>query len=122
MIEKINGDYSEAGEAEKTKKIMRLNDSFRQTLHGGLVILTRGVQALGEDMVERILLAVRSFNKFEPGNDPYGEHDFEAVTVDGVKYFWKIDYFDNALSLHSPDASDPAVTARVMTIMKAEEY
>jgi Protein of unknown function (DUF3768) len=35
---------------------------------------------------------------------------------------FKIDYFDQNLSMHSPDPADPAVTQRVITIMLAEEY
>ncbi len=122
MPEKMNDDHSETGEVEKKEKIMSLNDLFRQTFQGGRVMITQGIQALGEDKVNRILLAVRNFSEFKSDNDPHGEHDFEAVTVDGIKCFWKIDYFDNELNHHSPDASDPAVTTRVMTIMKAEEY
>ena len=122
MAEKMNNDHSEKGEAEKTKKIMRLNDLFRQTFQGGRIIITQGIRALGEDKVDRILSVVQDFSEFKVGDDPYGEHDFGAVVVDGIKCFWKIDYLDNELSYYSPDASDPAVTTRVMMIMKAEEY
>jgi hypothetical protein len=42
--------------------------------------------------------------------------------ADGHTIFFKIDYYDETLSVHSPDAADPAVTKRVITIMLAEEY
>jgi hypothetical protein len=33
--------------------------------------------------------------------------------------FFKIDYYDEALAMHSPDPADPNVTQRVMTLMLA---
>jgi hypothetical protein len=42
--------------------------------------------------------------------------------VDGVGVLFKLDYFDRNLACHSPDASDPTGTQRVLTVMLAEEY
>ncbi len=69
-----------------------------------------------------VLEAVRSYSTFDETNDPYGEHDFGSFTIDGQLLFWKIDYYDIDLQMASPDPTDPAVTARVLTIMLAEEY
>ncbi|WP_152047148.1 DUF3768 domain-containing protein [Aureimonas psammosilenae] len=99
-----------------------LNDAFRRTFTGGQVMLTAGVAAL--DPAERlaVLDAVRSFDAFNSGCDPYGEHDFGAFECAGVKYFWKIDAYDRDYAYASPDPADPALTARVLTIMLANEY
>ena len=65
---------------------------------------------------------VQAFNDFNERNDPYGEHDFGAIEHDGQTVFWKIDYYDLDLSMHSPNPADATVTARVLTVMLAEEY
>ena len=99
------------------ERVAMLNDSFRKQ-NPGMYMLTRGVVDnldLGE-VVEK----VRSFDDFNEDNDPYGEHDFGSFTVSGVKIFWKIDYYDEALKGWcdplSPDCH------RVLTIMRADEY
>ena len=65
---------------------------------------------------------MRTFDDFSEDNDPWGEHDFGSFEHNGRTINWKIDYYDLALRFHSPDAADPAVTRRVLTIMLAEEY
>jgi Protein of unknown function (DUF3768) len=102
-------------------KIAALNDDFRQTTIGGRIVATRGVAMLPGALRARILDAVRRFDAFDEGNDPYGEHDFGAVTVDGVKVFWKIDYYDLALAFGSEHPEDPDQTVRVLTVMLPEE-
>jgi hypothetical protein len=106
----------------KTDTIRDLNDAFRRTFVGGAVVITSGVEAMSVDQRQSILAKIRSFDTFTTDNDPHGEHDFGAVEERNVRCFWKIDYFDRAMIAHSPDAADPSVTTRVLTIMLAEEY
>jgi hypothetical protein len=106
----------------KTDQIRTLNDQLRKHFVGGVAVITPGVAALGQDAVERIVQTIAVFDDFCHANDPHEEHDFGAFDADGQKIFFKIDYFDKALTCHSPDPSDPSVTERVITIMLAEEY
>lgn len=107
---------------ERTVKIACLNDSFRTTLTGGRLMVTRGVTGLDRQTQADILRAVKAFSVFTPDNDPHGEHDFGFVKVGGHDLFWKIDYYDPTLSHHTEDATNPDLTVRVLTIMLTEEY
>jgi hypothetical protein len=107
---------------EKTGRIRELNDQLRRTAIGGRIVVTPGIHALGTAGVCQMLVAVARFDNFTEDNDPWGEHDCAILTVNGRRVLFKIDYYDLDLQYHSPDASDPAVTQRVMTVMLAEEY
>ncbi len=102
--------------------IRHLNDQLRQSLAGGVLVMTAGVIALGQACQVTILQAVAAFDSFDQDNDPYGEHDFGALEIQGERLFWKIDYYDRDLSAYSPDPADPSITTRVLTIMLAQEY
>ena len=105
-----------------TDRIRELNDAFRRTFTGGRVVITRGIAALPTTDQAAILEKVRTHANFEPGNDPYGEHDFGAFDYRGIRVFWKIDAYDRALEHGSPNPADPGVATRVPTVMLAEEY
>lgn len=107
---------------EKVARIRYLNDLLRCQGIGGQVMVTAGIDALGPEAVVRIVKAVADFTDFNKDNDPHGEHDCARLTVGEHTILFKIDYFDRTLTVHSPDAADPAVTCRVMTIMHAHEY
>lgn len=105
---------------DTTQRIRNLNDQARQAFAGCRVMITQGIQA--QDDIDAIIRKVQQFDGFTQDNDPYGEHDFGSFRHAGETVFWKFDYYDLDLQMHSPDASDPAVTARVLTIMLADEY
>ncbi len=108
--------------AYDTGTIRRLNDQLRKNPQTGIAVITPGVAALGQDAVQKIFRTISVYDDFRRENDPYGEHNFGAFEADGQKVFFKIDYYDKRLNMHSPDPSDPLVTERVITIMLADEY
>ena len=103
-------------------KIRALNDRARQRLDHSRWILTQGVLCCDPITVAELLIAVEDFDAFTPDNDPYADHDFGAIKLNGNTFFWKFDYYDLDLQMHSPDPTDTNVTTRVLTIMLADEY
>ncbi len=88
------------------KKIAALNDAFRKSGGiGGRVVLTTGVQALGQKALNEVIAKIRAFEDFTEGNNPYGERDFGAIVVGGTKIFWKIEYYDKAMEYGSESVS-----------------
>src|SRR5215470_10255263 len=113
----------------KSEHIRILNDAFRADLSpigpalaGNKLHITRGVADRGNAFIDRAVQAVRDFSDFTEANDPHGEHDFGSFELDGIKLFWKIDYYDQNLDMGSPDPADHTVTRRVLTILLAAEY
>lgn len=107
---------------DSTDRIRELNDRARQSFRGCRVAITQGIAALGHDAVYAILARIKAYDDFTADNDPYHEHDFGSLHWGELQVFWKIDYYDLDLSMHSLDASDPSITTRVLTVMLAEEY
>ena len=119
----------------QAERIAQLNDRLRArvgvpvfeglaTAQLGTVMMTRGVMSLEPEAIIDAWMRVRSFDAFSEDNDPFGEHDFGAVTLDtGERLFWKMDYYADAnCDAGSEDPPDPAKSFRVLTIMLAEEY
>ena len=108
-------------DATRRALVRRLNDHLRRYWLGGRVMVTTGVSALGPRFLEAALAAVAAFDGFDR-DDPYGERGFGALTVGGVRLFWKIDYHDAAMAGGSPDPADPRVTTRVLALTLVSEW
>jgi len=96
----------------------RLNASETERPQDG-VFLTRGVMN-ADSALREVLHKVMTFDTFDAGNDPYGEHDFGKVTVNGEDFFFKIDYYDENLEHGADPLTQPF--RRVLTILLADEY
>jgi len=106
----------------QSDKIRALNDEFRRRPSFGSVVITPGVRNLGFALIIECFKRVIAYTEFTPDNDPYGEGDFGSFEIEGAVVFFKIDTYDIDLEHLSPDASDPTVTRRILTIMLADEY
>lgn len=104
--------------------IAKLNDEFRSTFRTNLgkVVFTQGFNTLPDVKKIAFLRAIKSYDNFNVDNDPYGEHDYGMVHIEGRNVIWKIDYYDKSMKYVSPDPADPHKTRRVLTIMLGEEY
>ena len=113
----------------ETLTIREQNDRFRAGLVSpegctlpGTAVVTAGVHARGRDFETAAYLAVAKDTAFTEDNDPWGDHGFGVVEVEGEKLFWKIDLYDRALEYGSPEPTDPARTHRILTILFPSEY
>jgi hypothetical protein len=107
---------------EWIERVRVLNDLARMRLTGCRVYMTSGIAAFPPWHQRAVMARVRSFDEFTLDNDPRGEHDFGAFDYAKRRIFWKIDCYDRTGRFASPDAADPAVTKRVITVMLAEEW
>ena len=94
-----------------------LNDQFRKSWSE--VIFTQGIiSAVSNHFI--LAQVIESFCLFNEDNDPYGEHDFGALELEGQRILWKIDYYDQTLQ-HWCDPLDTRCR-RVLTVLLASEY
>lgn len=108
------------------KSIRLKNDAFRKAVFmgpqpDGKAFMTSTVGKLTEQTKAMLFFKIITFDDFTQDNDPYGEHDFGCIELDGIpKIYWYINYYEDA-SL-TERAEDPVNAYRVLVVMFAEEY
>ncbi len=100
--------------------IAKLNDYLRQSIPAlpqpHKLMLSESVASLPRSTMATLFHAIKTFQNFTEGSDPYSEHDFGSLFLEGEKYFWKFDYFDDDFEFFKENGN------RVLTIMNAAEY
>lgn len=114
-------DHEQMNHAQRQDRIRELNDRLRTKGEGGRIVMTRSVSELPPEVLSRAMATIYKFDDFTANNDPWGEHDFGKVNIEGEAIMWKIDYYDINLEWGSPEPADETVTCRVMTIMLAAD-
>ena len=89
----------------------------------GRVVFSHAVAARGLLFTLQCLAAIAAHDTFEVENDPHGEHDFGAVTVEGERVWFKIDaYADDSMQFGSERPDVPLETYRVMTVLFPSDW
>ena len=103
-----------------SSELAALNDRLRHSIPNltfpHLLVITDEVAALSEIKLALLLEKVRTFNSFTDDNNPYGENDFGAVSIEDEKFFFKFDYYYEQLKYYKPGAR------HVLTILHSSEW
>ena len=126
MTDKEEPSIEEQARLAEMIAIAEKNDLFRQkpTLNeaSGRWVYTAAINAEGPAFLEACVKAVGEYSDFTEDNDPYGTHEMGFMTVQGKKVWWKIDLFDQAYNMGSPNPSALVETRRVLTILFPDDY
>ena len=101
-----------------------MNDNFRRTFIGGTIVVSPRFDELHAELKSDILWRIRNFDAFEPNEewDPENEHAYLALNYRGCNIVALIDYWSlDEPGAYSDDATNPAVTKRVLTVRFADE-
>jgi len=104
--------------------LRELNDNFRRTFIGGAIIVSPRFEALDAELKSDILWRIRNFDAFEPNEewDHENEHAYLAFNYRGCNLVALIDYWSlDEPGAYSDDATNAAVTRRVLTVKFADE-
>lgn len=106
--------------------IAEQNDLFRQkptcNEASGRWVYTAAINEQGPAFLAGCVNAVGEYRDFTEDNDPYGTHEMGFMTVQGKAVWWKIDLFDQAYNMGSPNPSVLLKTRRVLTILFPDDY
>lgn len=115
-----------ASAANNTEAIARLNDRAGHGLdrtariHITSTLLAHLSDGTLADRIQAQAAALKAVRSCTFSNDS-PERDMAFIEIDGVRAYFRIDYYDSDLTYGSEDPANAAITRRVLTIMAPED-
>ena len=103
----------------QTKALARGNDFFRKDFKQEKIVFSEGVNNSADR--NAIIEACKNFSSFHEEDDTNNEHAFGAFDIQGVTYYFKIEYWDKEFEF-TADPYETSIFNRILTLMKADEY
>jgi hypothetical protein len=102
---------------------IRLPDSgLKQTMEGGIAVISPGIAALGPSEVKRLFQTISIFDDYCAVKEPHLPGQFIPFDFDGTTIVFRIDYVYKAAPPHSAAQKELPVNERIITIKLSEEY
>ncbi|SLN44927.1 DUF3768 domain-containing protein [Ruegeria meonggei] len=118
---KISSHVKLTADMSPAQKNQVLNDHFRKTGEGGIVMISMGIHLLGRATVDVIMKQLAG-DAGDKSVEPGGEHDMGSIKVNNRTVEWEINYYNKDLDDESPDSTDPLQTTRHMALLLSTEY
>lgn len=126
MTDKVDPSIEEQARLAEMVAIAEQNDLFRKSPTdneaSGRWVYTATISEQGSVFLADCVKAVGAYSDFTEHNDPYGTHEMGFMKVWGKVVWWKIDLFDQAYNMGSPNSSVLLETRRVLTILFPDDY
>lgn len=123
-MDKQTASHAESAQSDAFRRHVCLGSPYPDDLPRleGKLVCTAAVAEKGILFVDTCRRAVGFFSDFSEDDDPDGRHDFGSIRIGETKVWWKIDAYDRSYGYGSEDPSDPARTARVLTILFPSDW
>lgn len=127
-------EQNNAPAESKIEQIAALSDALRSTINyprqNDRFVMTAGIVEMVGTLpqwpafrrMREMTRIIMDYDAFTEDNNPDGERSFGIFEWQGVRCYWKIDYYNPTLDAGSEDPADPTKTARVLTVLRADEY
>ncbi len=99
----------------------QLNDKLRREMPHGSVIIRGGVKQFSNEQLVALTELIQDYDDFEPRQRAGDLHDSGTLMFEGVEVIWRIENYDDAVTMETSDDVGHRIDRRVLVVMQACE-